>query len=396
MTSKLLPFLPYSRQNIQDSDISSVFDVLLIPLITQGPVVPRFEQAVAEKVGSKYAVALNSATSALHLACLALGLGPGDRLWTSSTSFVASANCALYCGADVDFVDINPRTGLMCVDALLQKLIAAERNGCLPKIVIPVHLTGSSCDLQSIASLAARYNFSIVEDASHAIGGKYYGSYVGSCSFSDITVFSFHPVKIITAGEGGMAVTNNIELAQRMTDLRSHGITKDSSRFHLQSPGPWGYEQQSLGFNYRMNDIQAALGLSQLSRLDLIVKERNALFDSYRLLLKDFPVRLLEIPRDVMSSVHLCVIRLLDHDPKLHLELFCRFREVAIGVQLHYSPIHLQPYYRGLGFCEGQFPHSEAYALSALSLPLFPGISSFELDRVFDVLASQNFGGFIK
>ena len=396
MTSSLLPFLPYSRQNIHDSDISAVVDVLRSPLITQGPVVPRFELAIAEKVGSKYAVAVNSATSALHLACLALGLGPGDRLWTSSTSFVASANCALYCGADVDFVDINPRTGLMCVDSLSQKLIFAEKNGCLPKIVVPVHLTGSSCDLQSIASLAARYSFSIIEDASHAIGGKYLGSYVGNCSFSDITVFSFHPVKIITSGEGGMAVTNNIELAQRMADLRSHGITKDSSRFLLQSPGPWGYEQQSLGFNYRMNDIQAALGLSQLSRLDMIVKERNELFDSYRLCLKDFPVHLLEIPKDVMSSVHLCVIRLLEHDPKLHLELFRRFREVAIGVQLHYAPIHLQPYYRGLGFCEGQFPHSEEYALSALSLPLFPGISSSELNRVLEVLVSQNFKGFIK
>ena len=389
MTITSTSFLPYGRQEIQESDISAVVEVLRSPLLTQGPVVPQFEDAVAEMVGSKYSVAVNSATSALHLACLALGLGPGDRLWTSSTSFVASANCALYCGADIDFVDINPLTGLMCEETLSQKLVLAEKHGCLPKIVVPVHLAGSSCNMRSIRSLATRYNFSIIEDASHAIGGKYCGSYVGSCEFSDITVFSFHPVKIITSAEGGMAVTNNIVLAQHMRDLRSHGITKDSSRFLLPSPGPWGYEQQSLGFNYRMNDIQAALGLSQLTRIDLIVKERNRLLDHYRMLLQDFPVRLLEVPDNVMSSVHLGVIRLLGHDPQAHLELFRCFRKENIGVQLHYTPIHLQPYYRGLGFSEGQFPHSEAYAFSALSLPLFPGISSFDIDRVMEVFVSQ-------
>ena len=392
MSSEGMPFLPYGRQTITEADIAAVVEVLNSSFLTQGPIVPAFEQAVASKVGASHAVAVNSATSALHLACLALGLGPGDRLWTSPITFVASANCGRYCGAAVDFVDIDSATGLMSVSALAAKLEQAEREGSLPKVVVPVHLTGSSCDMASINSLAERYGFAVLEDASHAIGGGYRGEPVGNCRYSSITVFSFHPVKIITTGEGGLATTNAPALAKRMAHLRSHGITKEAQHFERPASGPWSYEQQSLGFNYRMNDIQAALGLSQLSRIDWIVKERNRLLDHYRLLLNDFPVRLLEVPDDVVSSVHLGIICLLEYDPELHLELFRRFRKEDIGVQLHYTPIHLQPYYRGLGFSEGQFPHSEAYAFSALSLPLFPGISLVEIDRVMEVFVSQYSG----
>ena len=268
-------FIPYGRQVITEDDIAAVVDVLRGPFLTQGPAVPAFEKAVARKVGALYGIAVNSATSALHIACLALGLKPGDRLWTSPITFVASANCGRYCGADVDFVDIDPATGLMSVKALEAKLEVAERDACLPKVVIPVHLCGASCDMASIAVLADRYGFTVLEDASHAIGGSYQGEPVGSCSYSAISVFSFHPVKIITTAEGGLATTNDPHLAQRMTDLRSHGITKEKSRFDYPAPGPWSYEQYALGFNYRMTDVQAALGLSQLRRLDQIVKERN-------------------------------------------------------------------------------------------------------------------------
>ena len=363
--------------------------VLRSPFITNGPAVPAFEQAVAAKVDARYAVAVNSATSALHIACLALGLGPSDRLWTSPITFVASANCGRYCGAEVDFVDIDPATGLMSVQVLEQKLQQAQQEGTLPKVVVPVHLTGSSCNMAAIGKLAERYGFAVLEDASHAIGGLYQGEPVGNCRNSAITVFSFHPVKIITTGEGGLATTNDQELAQRMTELRTHGIVRDAERFEQPAAGPWVYEQQQLGFNYRITDIQAALGLSQLQRLDEIVAERNAQLQRYRELLADLPVHLLEVPEGVLSSVHLAVIRLQQATAQQHRQVFEGLRAAGIGVQLHYSAVHLQPYYRALGFAEGQFLEAEAYASSAISLPLFPGLSALDQQRVAAELAIQ-------
>lgn len=366
--------IPYGRQTISEEDIAAVLDILRSPYLTQGPNIKLFEDSVSCKVGSQFGVAVNSATSALHIACLALGLRTGDYLWTSPTTFVASANCGRYCGANVDFVDINPLTGLMSIEALSNKLRVSKLKGTLPKIVIPVHLTGSSCDMKSIKDLSDQYGFSIIEDASHAVGGTYKNKPVGSCAFSDIAVFSFHPVKIITTGEGGIATTNNPVLARTMVELRSHGITKDESRFEKPSAGPWAYEQQRLGLNYRMTDLQAALGHSQLQRLDEIVFERNRQLQRYRELLADLPVRLLDVPQNVLSSVHLAVIRLQNSNPDHHRKVFESLRDSGIGVQLHYSPVHLQPYYRRLGFKEGDFPESEAYAQDAMSLPLFPGL----------------------
>jgi UDP-4-amino-4,6-dideoxy-N-acetyl-beta-L-altrosamine transaminase len=375
-------FLPYGRQTITDADIAAVEAVLRSPFLTQGPAVPAFEQAVAAKVGAAHGVAVNSATSALHLACLALGLGPGDRLWTTPITFVASANCGRYCGADVDFVDIDPATGLMSVAALEQKLQQANHHGTLPKVVLPVHLTGSSCDMAAIGQLAQQYGFAVLEDASHAIGGLYQGEPVGNCRHSAITVFSFHPVKIITTGEGGLATTNEPYLAQQMAELRSHGIVREPERFERPSAGPWVYEQQQLGFNYRMTDLQAALGLSQLQRLEAIVAERNRLLRTYRELLADLPLRFLDVPDDVISAVHLAVIRLEGASPERHRHVFENLRASGIGVQLHYSPVHMQPYYRRLGFGEGQFLESELYGSSAISLPLFPGLSDKDMDKV--------------
>jgi UDP-4-amino-4,6-dideoxy-N-acetyl-beta-L-altrosamine transaminase len=389
MTDSSSPFLPYGRQTISEADIAAMLEVLRSPCLTQGPTVPAFEQAVAVKVDARHGVAVNSATSALHIACLALGLGPGDRLWTSPNTFVASANCGRYCGAAVDFVDIEPATGLMSVTALEAKLQQAERDGILPKVVVPVHLTGSSCNMAPIGSLAQRYGFAVLEDASHAIGGRYRGEPVGNCCYSAITVFSFHPVKIITTGEGGLATTNNSLLAQRMAELRSHGIVREAERFERPVAGPWVYEQQQLGFNYRITDIQAALGLSQLQRLDEIVLERNRQLEYYRELLAGLPVQLLEVPDDVLSSVHLAVIRLEQVTADQHRQLFEGLRGAGIGVQLHYSPVHLQPYYRELGFQEGQFPEAEAYASSAISLPLFPGLRAPDQQRVAAVLSEQ-------
>ena len=388
MSSEQRPFSPYGRQTITEADIAAVVEVLSSPFLTQGPAVPAFEQAVAAKVGARHGVAVNSATSALHIACLALGLGPGDRLWTSPITFVASANCGLYCGATVDFVDIEPATGLMNVAALQTKLEQAERSGTLPKTVVPVHLTGSSCDMAGIGALAERYGFAVLEDASHAIGGRYQGEPVGNCRHSSITVFSFHPVKIITTGEGGLATTNDPLLAKRMAELRSHGIVREAERFERPAAGPWVYEQQQLGFNYRITDIQAALGLSQLQRLDGILAERNLQLQRYRELLADLPVRLLEVPEDVLSSVHLAVIRLQQATAEQHRQVFEGLRAAGIGVQLHYSPVHLQPYYRHMGFKEGQFPEAEAYATSAISLPLYPGLEVEDQRRVVNTLSA--------
>ena len=387
MSSEPKPFIPYGRQTITEADISAVVEVLRSPFLTQGPVVPAFEQAVAAKVGARYGVAVNSATSALHIACLALGLGPGDQLWTSPITFVASANCALYCGATVNFVDIEPSTGLMSIEALTFKLEQAKRDGTLPKVVVPVHLPGSSCDMAAIGALAERYGFAVLEDASHAIGGRYHGEPVGNCRHCAITVFSFHPVKIITTGEGGLATTNDPVLAQRMAELRSHGFVREAERFERPAAGPWVYEQQQLGFNYRLTDIQAALGLSQLQRLDEIIAERNRQLQRYRELLVDLPVQLLEVPANVLSSVHLAVIRFQQATAEQHRRVFEGMRDAGIGVQLHYTPVHLQPYYRKIGFEEGDFPLAEAYANNAISLPLYPGLTDQEQQRVAASLA---------
>ena len=386
LSPELAAFLPYGRQTITDEDISAVVDVLRSTYLTQGPVVPAFEQAVAEQVGARHGVAVNSATSALHIACVALGLGPGDRLWTTPITFVASANCGRYCGAEVDFVDIDPRTGLMSVEALERKLLKADRDNCLPKVLVPVHLGGSSCAMEPIADLAQKYGVAVIEDASHAIGGGYQGGAVGNCRHSKITVFSFHPVKIITTGEGGLGTTNDPRLSKRMEDLRSHGITKDQARFEREAPGPWSYEQQELGFNYRMTDVQAALGLSQLGRLKRVVNERQRLFKQYEHLLEDLPLRLLEIPQGVDSAQHLAVVRLADHSAEHHRQVFEGLRMAGIGVQVHYTPVHLQPYYRRLGYKQGDFPEAETYATNAISLPLYPGLRDDDLQRVVNTL----------
>jgi UDP-4-amino-4,6-dideoxy-N-acetyl-beta-L-altrosamine transaminase len=388
LSQALSSSLPYGRHTISEADIAAVVAVLRSPWLTQGPAVPAFEQALAQKLGARYAVAVNSATSALHLACLALGLGPGDRLWTTPITFVASANCARYCGAAVDFVDIDPATALISVVALELKLEQAARSGTLPKVLVPVHLCGTSCDMVAIADLAQRYGVAVLEDASHAIGAHYREEPVGNCRYSAISVFSFHPVKIITTAEGGLATTNDPQLAQRMADLRSHGITKQEARFERPAPGPWSYEQQDLGFNYRLTDLQAALGLSQLQRLEAIVAERQRLLEVYRQQLASLPVSLLQIPSTVSSALHLAVIRLHDTDPVHHRRVFEGLRAAGIGVQLHYSPVHLQPYYRRLGFAEGDFPAAEAYARNAISLPLYPGLQEQEQERVVQVLSN--------
>ena len=382
------PLIPYGRQTISEADIAAVVEVLRSPWLTQGPAVPAFEQALAAAVEAGHAVAVNSATSALHLGCLALGLGPGDRLWTSPITFVASANCARYCGAAVDFVDIDPATGLLCLEALERKLDQAARDQALPKVIVPVHLAGTCCPMQPLAELVRPYGVRVLEDASHAVGGRYQQQPVGSCAHSDIAVFSFHPVKVITTAEGGAATTNDSDLAAQMALLRSHGITKNPAAFELQAAGPWYYEQQQLGFNYRLTDLQAALGLSQLMRLSEIVAERNRLWARYITLLSPLPVQPLHIPADTLSALHLGVIRLPGNDPGRHRRVFEGLRQAGIGVQLHYSPVHLQPDYRRLGFKTGDYPQAEAYACSAISLPLFPGLTEPEQDRVAAALAA--------
>ena len=368
-------FIPYSCQDINESDINSVIKVLKSPFITQGPLVKDFEDAIAKKVNSKYAVATNSATSSLHLACLALGLKEGDIIWTSPITFVASANCGLYCGAKVDFVDIEPNTGLISISELENKLQIANKINKLPKILIPVHLCGTSCNMKEIFNLSQKYGFQIIEDASHAIGGKYFSEYIGNCKYSDITVFSFHPVKIITTGEGGIATTNNIKLSQKMEDLRSHGITKDQTRFLYKAQGQWSYEQQDLGFNYRLTDINAALGLSQLQRLDEFIEKRNSIRDFYIKEIESFPLKVLLVPQNIISTCHLFVITLDNKEKEYHSNIFSKLRESNIGVQLHYSAVHLQPYYRNLGFKEGDFPNAEIYSRNAISLPIYTKLS---------------------
>lgn len=375
--------LPYGRQDISEDDIESVVKVLRSDFLTQGPAVPAFEKAVADYCGARHAVAVNSATSALHLACLALGVGPGDRVWTSPVTFVASANCALYCGAEVDFVDIDPRTYILSVERLAGKLEKAQKENRLPKVLIPVHLCGQSCDMAGIRALAQRFGIKTIEDASHAIGGKYRGEPVGCGRYSDITVFSFHPVKIITTGEGGMALTNDDGLARQMALLRSHGITRDPADMTHPPDGPWYYQQIDLGFNYRMTDIQAALGQSQMKRLDEFVARRQAIARRYDEAFKDLPLITPWQHADTSSAWHLYVIRLqLDQIKKTHREVFEALRNAGIGVNLHYIPVHRQPYYERLGFKAGHYPEAERYYAEAISLPMYSGLAVNEQETV--------------
>ncbi|NGN98004.1 UDP-4-amino-4,6-dideoxy-N-acetyl-beta-L-altrosamine transaminase [Grimontia sp. S25] len=377
--------IPYGKQNISQDDIDAVVDALTSDFITQGPRVTQFENAVAQKVGAKHAIAVNSATSALHIACLALELGKGQRLWTSPNTFVASANCGLYCGADVDFVDIDPATYNLCPKRLADKLEHAKLTDTLPHIVVVVHMCGQSCDMEAIHQLSEQYGFRIIEDASHAIGGKYQDQYVGNCQYSDITVFSFHPVKIITTAEGGMALTNNPALAKVMENLRSHGVTRDLESLVDSNQGAWYYEQQSLGFNYRMTDLQAALGTSQLARLDTFVERRQVLADRYTEKLSALPLTTPTLLPASKSAWHLYVIQLAE--PDYRRRVFDELRAKGIGVHVHYIPVHTQPYYRELGFEWGQFPAAENYYQAALSLPLYFDMTEEEQDIVIQALA---------
>lgn len=376
--------IPYGRQSICAEDIEAVVEVLRSDFLTQGPAVPAFEKAVCERVGADFAVAVNSATSALHLACLALGLGEGDTLWTSPLTFVASANCALYCNARVDFVDVDSQTANMSAEALERKLAEAKIAGALPKIVVAVHLCGQPCDMEKIHGLSQQYGFHIIEDASHAIGATYQGLPVGDCRYSDITVFSFHPVKIITTGEGGMAVTNRKDLADRMLLLRSHGITRDADKMTHAPDGPWYYQQIALGYNYRMTDIQAALGSSQMHRLDGFLLRRRELAARYDQYLASLPLKPLKQISDALSSWHLYVVLLDNADS--HSAVFNFLRGHEIGVNLHYIPVHLQPYYQTMGFFAGGFPQAEAYYRCAISLPLYPDMSDADQQAVVNVL----------
>lgn len=375
--------IPYGRQDISDEDIAAVVATLRSDYLTQGPQVREFERVVAEHCGVPHALAVNSATSALHIACLALDLGPGDLLWTTPITFVASANCALYCGAAVDFVDIDPQTYNMSVEALTAKLERAKVEGRLPKVVVPVHLCGQPCDMQGISALAEKYGFRVIEDASHAIGGCYQGKPIGNCEHSDITVFSFHPVKIVTTAEGGMALTRDAVLAQKMDLLRSHGITRNAALMTQEPDGPWYYQQVALGFNYRMTELQAALGISQMTRLNVFVQRRHQIAQRYDELLQDLPVVTPWQHPDSYSGLHLYVVRVKPGPGQLtHLQVFESLRADGVLVNLHYIPVYTQPYYRQLGFQDGLCPEAEAYYHEAISLPMYPTLSDEEQDRV--------------
>jgi UDP-4-amino-4,6-dideoxy-N-acetyl-beta-L-altrosamine transaminase len=379
--------IPYGRQDITAADIEAVVDVLQSDFLTQGPAVPRFETEVSRYCGAQHAIAVNSATSALHIACLALGLTRGDIVWTSPITFVASANCALYCEAKVDFVDIDPHTYNISISQLAEKLAQSKKNNTIPKIVIPIHLCGQSCDMETIHELGKQYGFKIIEDASHAIGGKYKNHPIGGCQYSDVTVFSFHPVKIITTGEGGMALTNDEELAKKMALLRSHGVTRDQKMMTHEPDGAWYYQQIALGFNYRMTDMQAALGVSQMERLDQFVERRHELAQRYNELLGDLPLILPRQHSDAYSGLHLYIIRLqLDKIDKTHSEVFDLLRAQQIGINLHYIPVHMQPYYQAMGFLEGDFPEAEKYYCEAISIPMFPGMTEKQQSRVCGAL----------
>jgi len=380
--------IPYGRQEITDEDIQAVVEVLRSDFLTQGPVVPRFEQAVAEYSNAKQVIAVNSATSALHIACLALDLGPGDWLWTSPNTFVASANCARYCGANVDFVDIDPRTYNMSVDALAAKLEQAEKTGLLPKIVVPVHFAGQPCDMPAIFELSQRYRFKIIEDASHAIGATYNQIKVGSCTHSDITVFSYHPVKIITTAEGGMSLTNNEQLANRMRRLRTHGITSDKALMQARLENEiWNYQQIELGFNYRMTEIQAALGLSQMSRLDEYVARRHEIARHYDAELAKMPITTPWQSPQTYSSYHLYPIRVNETKAKkTQRQIYDALWKNGIAANLHYIPVHRQPYYENLGFKEGDFPEAELFHREVISLPMYPTLKIELQEHVIDAL----------
>jgi UDP-4-amino-4,6-dideoxy-N-acetyl-beta-L-altrosamine transaminase len=378
-------FIPYGRQNITDEDIDAVVAILQSDYLTQGPKVPEFERELASITGAAYAVALNSATSALHVACMALDLGAGDWLWTVPNTFVASANCALYCGAKVDFVDIDPITYTMCPDALEAKLKQAKTAGTLPKIIVPVHLCGQSCNMEAISRIARSFSVKIIEDASHAIGAHYQGRPVGDCRFSEITVFSFHPVKIITTAEGGLATTQDASLARKMDLARSHGITRDPGEMTHAPDGPWYYQQISLGYNYRMTELQGALGLSQLKQLQTFVRRRRQLAAQYDDLLSGLPLKRPEQHPDSNSSWHLYVVRVA---ADRHTTVFEALRAAGIGVNLHYIPVHTHPYYQAMGFAPGQFPQAESYYAEAISIPLYAGLSDADQRRVVQELTN--------
>lgn len=378
--------MPYARQEIVQEDIEQVLSVLQSDFLTQGPVVPEFESVVADYCKATHALAVNSATSALHIACLALDIGSGDEVWTSAITFVASANCAQFCGADIDFVDIDCRTFNMCANSLRVKLEERQRSGKrLPKAVIPVHMCGQSCDMRTIKELSDHYGFSIIEDASHAIGGRYHTSRIGSCTYSDITVFSFHPVKIVTTGEGGMATTNCDLLAKRMSLYRAHGITRDPA-FFVDAPDLCHYQQLELGYNYRLTDIQAALGRSQMSRLDSLVSRRHTLADNYDRAFSDLPVRCPARQPETFSSFHLYIVLLDDSVRAGRQQIYKSMLEQGVGVNIHYMPVHLQPYYRNMGFSPGDFPVAEDYHSRTITLPLFPAMSLADQRKVVDAL----------
>ncbi len=380
--------IPYGRQSINEADIQAVVEVLRSDYLTQGPAVPRFEQAVAGYCGAPYAVAVNSATSALHIACLALGLQPGDQLWTVPNTFVASANCALYCGAKVDFVDIDPDSLNLSIGHLERKLAASERDGKLPKVVVPVHFSGQPCAMEEIWKLSKRYGFYVIEDASHAIGASYHGHKVGDCAFSHATVLSFHPVKIVTTGEGGVVLTADTGLHDRLKLLRNHGITREQRLMLDPSEGPWYYQQVALGYNYRMTDMQAALGVSQMLRLDELVGHRRFLADRYDQKLGSLPLILPRRSPGCESAWHLYVVQLAAAVRKARRAVFDELRAEGIGVNVHYIPVHTQPHYRNLGFAPGDFPASEAYYKAAISLPLYAGLSERDQDFVVAKLAN--------
>jgi UDP-4-amino-4,6-dideoxy-N-acetyl-beta-L-altrosamine transaminase len=382
--------IPYGRHEITRSDINAIIEVLKSDFLTQGPKVPLFEKVVSEKVGAQFGIAVNSATSALHIACNALGLGKGDWLWTTPISFVASANCGLYCGAKVDFVDIDPISYNICPVSLEAKLMVADKSGRLPKVLVAVHLSGQPCDMVNLHRLSQKFGFRIIEDASHAIGGKYENEYIGNCRYSDITVFSFHPVKIITSAEGGMALTNCKKLAESMEMLRSHGITRDPKLMTHQPDGPWYYQQVALGYNYRMTELQAALGLSQMERLDKYVEKRHKLARLYDELLEGAPLTTPIQHPNSYSAMHLYIVRLNFKKLKItHLEVFNLLRERGIGVNIHYIPIHTHPYYQQFGFKLGDFPQSESYYSEALSLPIFPTLLVSEVKKIAKVFLTE-------
>ncbi|ALQ09306.1 UDP-4-amino-4,6-dideoxy-N-acetyl-beta-L-altrosamine transaminase [Pseudoalteromonas sp. Bsw20308] len=379
--------IPYGKQDITQADIDAVVNVLKSDFLTQGPQVPAFENALMKATGADHALAVNSATSALHIACLALELSEGDILWTTPITFVASANCGLYCGASVDFVDIDPATYNLCPVALKEKLISAKKEGILPKVLVAVHLCGQPCDMKAIHALSIEYGFKVIEDASHAIGGRYLEQPIGSCEYSDITVFSFHPVKIVTTAEGGAALTNSKALADKMALYRSHGITRDEALMENASHGGWYYEQVGLGFNYRMTELQAALGVSQMRRLSEFVSARHELAVRYYDKLASLPIILPYQLPNTYSGLHLYVIRLnLNEISKTHKEVFDELRENGIGVNLHYIPVHLQPYYQKMGFKQGDFPNAESYYSNAISLPMFHGMTHEQQNEVISTL----------